>query len=112
MVCRYGVPLALYGDHSGVFVRNDDHWTVEEQLAGKRQPTQFGRALEQLGISFIAANRPQAKGPVDRLRGVLQDRRTSELRLAPAQDLDSPNALLRQFVTDYTPRLARPPPHP
>src|SRR5260370_30066460 len=56
MVCRYGVPLALYGDHSGVFVRNDDHWTVEEQLAGKRQPTQFGRALEQLGISFMAAN--------------------------------------------------------
>src|SRR5229473_939884 len=82
MVCRYGVPLALYGDHSGVFVRNDDHWTVEEQLAGKRQPTQFGRALEQLGISFMAANSPQAKGRVERLWGVLQDRLTSELRLA------------------------------
>src|SRR5713101_3922612 len=25
MVCRYGVPLALYGDHSGIFVRNDDY---------------------------------------------------------------------------------------
>src|SRR6267378_5163544 len=35
---RYGVPLAFYGDHSGIFVRNDDAWTVEEQLAGKRQP--------------------------------------------------------------------------
>src|SRR6267154_174495 len=43
LVSRYGVPLALYGDHSGIFVRNDDYWTVEEQLAGKRQPTQFGR---------------------------------------------------------------------
>src|SRR6202048_2825278 len=40
---RFGVPLAFYGDHSGIFVRNDDCWTVEEQLAGKRQPTQFGR---------------------------------------------------------------------
>jgi hypothetical protein len=34
--------LAFYGDHSGIFVRNDDFWSVEEQLAGKRQPTQFG----------------------------------------------------------------------
>src|SRR6266478_5739729 len=109
MVCRYGVPLALYGDHSGVFVRNDDYWSVEEQLAGKRQPTQFGRALEQLGISFMAANSPQAKGRVERLWGVLQDRLTSELRLAQAQDLDSANAVLRKFVTDYNRRFARPP---
>src|SRR5208337_1649089 len=29
-----GVPLAFYGDHSGIFVRNDDFWSVEEQLAG------------------------------------------------------------------------------
>ncbi len=109
MVSRYGVPLALYGDHSGIFVRNDDHWTVEEQLAGKRQPTQFGRALAQLGISFMAANSPQAKGRVERLWGVLQDRLTSELRLAQAQDLDSANVVLRQFVIDYNRRFARPP---
>src|SRR6266851_135630 len=109
LVSRYGVPLALYGDHSGIFVRNDDYWTVEEQLAGKRQPTQFGRALAQLGISFIPANSPQAKGRVERLWGVLQDRLTSELRLAQAQDLDSANAVLRQFITDYNRRFARPP---
>ena len=53
-----------------------------EQLAGKRHPTQFGRALEQLGITFIAAHSPQAKGRVERLWGVLQDRLSSELRLA------------------------------
>jgi len=109
LVSRYGVPLALYGDHSGIFVRNDDYWTVEEQLAGKRQPTQFGRALAQLGISFIPANSPQAKGRVERLWGVLQDRLTSELRLAQAQDLDSANAVLRQFITDYNRRFARSP---
>jgi hypothetical protein len=64
---RHGIPLAFYGDHSGIFVRHDDFWSVEEQLAGKRQPTQFGRALEQLGITFIAARSPQAKGRVERL---------------------------------------------
>ena len=70
---------------AAIFVRNDDFWTVEEQLAGKRQPTQFGRALEQLGITFIAARSPQAKGRVERLWGVLQDRLCSELRLAAAR---------------------------
>ena len=106
---RHGTPLAFYGDHSGIFVRNDDFWSVEEQLAGKRQPTQFGRALEQLGITFIAARSPQAKGRVERLWGVLQDRLTSELRLAQAGDLDSANAVLRLFIADYNRRFARRP---
>src|SRR5450755_999453 len=106
---RHGVPLAFYGDRSGVFVRNDDNWTVEEQLAGKRQPTQFGRALEQLGITFIAARSPQAKGRVERLWGVLQDRLSSELQLAKADDIDSPNAVLRKFIADYNRRFARQP---
>src|SRR6266849_432604 len=109
MLFRHGVPLAFYGDHSGTFVRNDNLWTVEEQLAGKRQPTQFGRALEQLGVNFIAANSPQAKGRVERLWGVLQDRLTSELRLAKAANIDSANAVLRKFVADYNRRFARRP---
>ncbi len=106
---RFGVPLAFYGDHSGIFVRNDDHWSVEEQLAGRRQPTQFGRALEELGITFIAAHSPQAKGRIERLWGVLQDRLKSELRLAQACDLDSANRVLRQFIADYNRRFARTP---
>jgi len=105
----FGIPLAFYGDHHGIFVRNDDHWTVEEQLAGRRQPTQFGRALEQLGVTFIAANSPQAKGRVERLWGVLQDRLCSELRLARANDLASANRALRRFVAAYNRRFARPP---
>ncbi len=106
---RFGLPLALYGDRSGIFVRNDAHWSVEEQLAGRRQPTQFGRALAELGITFIAAQSPQAKGRVERLWGVLQDRLTSELRLAQACDLHSANRVLRQFIADYNRRFARTP---
>jgi transposase len=106
---RYGVPLAFYGDRSSIFLRNDDSWSVAEQLAGKRDPTQFGRALEQLGITFIAARSPQAKGRVERLWGVLQDRLCSELRLAQACDLDSANAVLAGFVADYNRRFARRP---
>ena len=106
---RYGVPLAFYGDRSSIFVRNDDSWSVAEQLQGKREPTQFGRALEQLGIAYIAARSPQAKGRVERLWGVLQDRLCSELRLAQACDLPSANAVLARFVADYNRRFARRP---
>ncbi len=106
---RFGVPTAFYGDRSSIFVRNDDSWTVEEELAGRRQPTQFGRALAQLGITFIAAQSPQAKGRVERLWGVLQDRLTSELRLAQAGDMHSANAVLRGFLADYNRRFARTP---
>ena len=109
MLRRYGTPLSLYGDRQSIFVRNDDHWSLEEQLAGKRQPTQFGRALEQLGITYIAANSPQAKGRIERLWGTLQDRLTSELRLAGAADLPSANAVLRRFLPDYNRRFARAP---
>ena len=107
LLYRFGVPIAFYGDRSGVFVRHDDHWTIQEELVGKRQPTQFGRALDQLGITFIPAQSPQAKGRIERLWGVLQDRLCSELRLARVCDLDSANRVLRRFVSDYNRRFAR-----
>lgn len=106
---RYGVPTAFYGDRNGIFVRNDSYWSLEEELAGQRQPTEFGRALAALGVTFIAAQSPQAKGRVERLWGVLQDRLCSELRLANACDIDAANAILRKFIRDYNRRFARTP---
>ena len=106
---RHGVPLSLYGDRHSIFLRNDHHWSIEEQLAGKRQPTQFGRALAQLGVTYIAAHSPQAKGRIERLWGTFQDRLTSELRLAGAADLDGANAVLRRFLPDYNRRFGRAP---
>jgi transposase len=106
---RYGVPLSLYGDRHSIFVRNDDHWSTEEQLAGKRQPTQFGRALAQLGVTYIAARSPQAKGRIERLWGTFQDRLTSELRLARAADIESANQVLGRFLPDYNRRFAHAP---
>ena len=105
----FGVPISFYGDRHSVFVRNDDHWSVEEQLAGRREPTQFGRALEQLGITYIAAQSPQAKGRIERLWGTFQDRLTSELRLAGANDLPTSNQVLRGFLPDHNRRFGRAP---
>ena len=57
----YGLPLALYGDRLGVFVRNDPHWTLEEELRGTQDPTHFGRILQELGIGYIAAHSPKPR---------------------------------------------------
>jgi transposase len=107
IVRQYGVPLSLYGDRHGIFLRNDEHWSVEEQLRGRQQPTQFGRALEQLGITYIAAQTPQAKGRIERLWGTGQDRLVSELRLAGADDRDSANRVLRSCLPAHNFRFAR-----
>ena len=77
-----GIPLALYMDRHGIFRRNDDHWSLHEQLAGEQTPTQVGQALRHLGIQPIFALSPQAKGRVERLFNTLQDRLVQELRLA------------------------------
>ena len=107
MIATHGVPLSLYRDRHSIFQRNDSHWTLAEQLAGKQAPTQLGRALEQLGIEQIPAYSPQAKGRIERAWRTFQDRLVSELRLAHATTLPAANAVLDQFCNDYNQRFAQ-----
>jgi hypothetical protein len=109
MITAHGIPLSLYRDRHGIFQRNDDHWTLAEQLTGKQSPTQLGRALDQLGIEQIPAHSPQAKGRIERVWRTCQDRLVSELRLAQATTVTHANALLDRFCADYNQRFARPP---
>lgn len=108
MIAAHGVPLSLYRDRHSIFQRNDPHWTVAEQLAGKQAPTQLGRALDELGIQQIPAYSPQAKGRIERAWRTCQDRLVSELRLAQAATLEQANAVLDRFCADYNRRFARP----
>jgi transposase len=108
MILTHGIPLSLYRDRHAIFQRNDAHWTLAEELAGKQSPTQLGRALDQLGIPQIPAYSPQAKGRIERAWRTLQDRLVSELRLAGASTLAQANAVLERFCADYNQRFARP----
>jgi hypothetical protein len=109
IVTHRGVPLAVYHDRHGIFEPPaKGALTLAEQLAGGRQPTQFGRALQELAIESIAARSPQAKGRVERLWGTFQDRLVSELRLAGAKDLAEANRVLWDFLPRYNRRFAVP----
>jgi hypothetical protein len=97
-----GIPLDLYHDRHSIFQDNSKRpWTVEEQLRGHAEPTQFGRALEELGITSIAAHSPQAKGRVERLNGTLQDRLVQELRLAGVTDIKGGNRFLPRYLRRF-----------
>jgi transposase len=109
LAAHHGLPVTLYGDRLGVFVRNDDHWSLEEELQGAQHPTHFGHVLQELGIGYIAAHSPQAKGRIERLWETLQDRLVAELRLHGLQTLAAAEAFLPTYLAAHNRRLAQPP---
>ena len=104
-----GIPLAIYMDRHGIFRRNDDHWSLQEQLAGRQTPTQVTQALLALGIEPIFALSPQAKGRVERLFNTLQDRLVQELRLAGITSSEAATLFVNgTFKTAFNHRFAKP----
>lgn len=107
MLGQHGVPLAVYSDRHGIFrVDRGVRESLDEELAGAREPTQLGRAFAELGVETIFAHSPQAKGRVERLFGTLQDRLVSELRLAGITTLEAANRFLPTYLPRHNARFA------
>ena len=109
---RYGRPLAHYTDKNSIF-RTTRRAGIEEQLRGEGARSQFGRALQELGIEWIAAQSPQAKGRIERLFETLQDRLVKEMRLAGIATLEAANDFLEmRFLPEWEQRFTVLPRHP
>ena len=102
---RRGIPLALYTDRHGVF-----RHTPGSGLPG--MPTQFSRAMDELGIQMIFALSPQAKGRVERMAETFQDRLVTELRMAGASSIEEANSVLEQFLPRFNRRFRVPSQYP
>jgi hypothetical protein len=99
---RHGRPVAFYTGKASLFL------TTERRLRDQPDrrvdpvelpPTQIGRALRELGIAWIAAHSPQAKGRIERSFGTAQDRLVKGLRVAQARTLEQANHYLqREFL--------------
>ena len=102
---RYGRPLAVYTDKASLFQPTlSPGWKTEEP--GPKSETQMGRAFRELGIEWIAAHSPQAKGRIERCFGTLQDRLVKGLRRAGAGTLEAANEYLeREFLKDWNERF-------
>ena len=102
LVQNYGGPVALYVDRHAVFKH-----TPGSGLAGA--PTQFSRAMDELGVQMIFALSPQAKGRVERTAETFQDRLVTELRLAGAATIAEADGVLQGFLPRFNTRFAVPP---
>ena len=96
---QYGRPVAFYTDKAALFQtaerrRRDEPGVDKDPM--EMPPTQIGRALRELGIPWIAAHSPQAKGRVERGFSTAQDRLVKGLRVAGAGNLEQANAYVEQ----------------
>jgi hypothetical protein len=93
-----GLFCALYSDRGS-------HFFVTPKGGGKvdkQNPTQFGRALRELGINMIAAYSPQARGRSERNFGTWQGRLPQELRLASITTVEEANRFLRErYIAEF-----------
>jgi len=106
---RHGMPRSLYVDRDSIY-RCEGAPSVADQLAGREPQTQFGRAMGQLGVEIIMARSPQAKGRVERMNGVLQDRLVKALRLEKINDLAGANRYLdKTYLAAFERQFAKEP---
>lgn len=113
IVSDYGIPVAVYHDGHAVFEPPEhEPMSLEEQLAGKRSLTQFGRLLEELNVASIRSRSPQSRGRIERLWGTFQDRLVSEMRLAGASNISEANEVLWRYLPNHNQKFAVPPAQP
>jgi hypothetical protein len=96
---KFGRPVGFYTDKASLFQtaekRKRDEPGVEKD-AVEMPPTQIGRALRELGITWIAAHSPQAKGRVERNFLTAQDRLVKGLRVAGVKTMEQANQYLQE----------------
>ena len=102
---RYGRPQSVYTDKASLFQPTlAPGWKEEEP--GPKTETQMGRAFRELGIEWIAAHSPQAKGRIERSFGTMQDRLVKGLRRAGAASLEEANRYLDdEFLPEWNRRF-------
>ena len=91
-ILSHGLFCAFYSD------RGSHYWHTPEAggKVDKKNLTQFGRALHQLGIEMIAAYSPQARGRSERAFRTHQERLVKELAYHGITTMDQANRYLQE----------------
>lgn len=79
--------------------RGSHYWNTPEAggKVDKSNPTQFGVALEHLGITMIAAYSPEARGRSERMFQTHQDRLVKELALHKITEMEAANRYVAEI---------------
>ena len=92
---KHGRFVDGYTDRAGLFETNRPNQR-DEPRDGKLPETQIGRALRELGIGWIAALSPQAKGRIERFFETAQDRLVKGMRKRNVCTLEAAHGYLEK----------------
>jgi hypothetical protein len=108
IITNYGLPTSIYCDRHTIFVSpKDGKLTIEQEINGERvNLTQFGRAVEELGINIIKAKSAQAKGRIERLWETLQSRLPVEFKIYGITTIEAANEFLFKFMKMYNQKFS------
>ena len=105
---KNGRMVDVYTDRHSMFTTPSARRSAAQNVEQDRL-TQIGRGLRELGIGWIAAYSPQAKGRVERSFQTAQDRLVKQLRLAQVKTLEEANRFLEnEYWPEWNARFARP----
>ena len=104
---KYGLAQSVYLDKHTTY-RSPARPTIEDELNNRRPQSQFERAMDELGVTVIHANSPQAKGRIERLFRTFQDRLIKEMRLDNIATLSEANQFIKQYLPKYNRRFSVP----
>lgn len=106
------LPREVYTDAKSIFVCSNGRkheLSLAEELAGmKERPSQFARALREVGTLLVIAGSPQAKGGIERLWGTLQDRLPKDMLRHGITTMEQANIFLKQYIGYYNRKFAVP----
>src|SRR5487761_2187951 len=106
---KNGRMMDVYTDRDSMFAVAPRAGQSEAECVAADRLTQIGRGLRELGIGWIAAQSPQAKGRIERSFRTAQDRLVKDLRLAKIATMEAANAFLaREYWPEWNARFARP----
>ena len=106
---KNGRMVDVYTDRDSMFTVPPRKGESEQERKMADRLTQLGRSLRELGIGWIPAFSPQAKGRVERSFLTAQDRLVKQLRLAKVANLEAANAFLEnEYWPEWNERFARP----
>jgi len=101
---KFGLPHSLYLDRASQF-KTTRHGGLHSAQS-QEGPTQFQRAMDELSIHIHFAHSPQARGRIERMNGVFQDRLVAELAHRGITSIPEANRYLNQsFIPAYAKRF-------
>jgi transposase len=106
---KNGRMVDVYTDRDSMFAVSPRAGESEVERSAADRLTQMGRGLRELGIGWIAAYSPQAKGRIERSFLTAQDRLVKDLRLAKVSTMEAANTFLEtEYWPEWNQRFARP----